>query len=108
VRPMAEPAKVTKLPVEPTEPDFSKPVELKYWSLGGQNRFGTLVTPMVTVGGHYEDGIINGPVKWIRKYPDGSVVIAVSQGWQAGKIASEQKETTRYVVCVGSCHGVVA
>jgi hypothetical protein len=105
---MAEPAKVTKLPVEPPEPDFSKVVELTYWALGSSDHFGTMTQRLAIIGGMFEDGKISGPVKWIRKYPDGSVVIAVQQGWQAGKPANEQNMVTRYVVCVGSCHGVVA
>lgn len=88
-------------------PDFTKAINLEYWALSQGDSFGILTNRVATVGGTYADGFVQGKVEAIQKLPDGSVVITVQQGWQPGKLEGEQNMRKRYVVCVGSCHGVM-
>lgn len=87
-------------------PDFTKAVDLAYWALPVGEYFGNRTSRMVTIGGTYEDGEISGKCESIKLMPGGVVVIAVMQGWQPGRLESEQNMRKRYVVCIGSCHGV--
>lgn len=87
-------------------PDFTKSVALKYWALPVGEFFGNRTHRMVTVDGTYADGEVSGKCSAINLLPGGAIVITVQQGWQPGKPDHEQELRTRYVVCIGSCHGV--
>lgn len=87
-------------------PDFSQAVDLLYWALPVGEFFGNKINRLITAGGTYEDGMISGRCDSIKLLPGGVVVFTVQQGWQPGKLEAEQEMRKRYVVCIGSCHGV--
>lgn len=103
---MAKESTAAVVQIRDQQPDFTKSVDLKYWALPVGEYFGNRTNRLVTVDGTYDDGIIAGKCSAIKLMPGGVVTIVVEQGWQPGKLDTEQKLRTRYVVCIGSCHGV--
>ena len=87
-------------------PDFTKAVKLKYWALPVGEFFGNRTNRLITAPGDYADGEISGRCDDISLFPGGVVVLTINQGWQPGKPEHEQVMRKRYVVCIGSCHGV--
>ncbi len=105
---MAKETSAAVVAIRDDAPDFSKAVDLEYWALPVGEFFGNRTHRMITAGGTYEDGQISGRCEAIKLLPGGTVIFVVQQGWQPGKLDSEQSMRKRYVVCVGACHGVVA
>lgn len=93
---------------EPTPslpPDGTRPVALQYWYLPYTMGAGT--QHQVVEGGQVVDGCgISGRCVSLVLYPGGVVVAEIQTGFVPGRLSSEQKIVTEYLVLTGG-HGKV-